>query len=111
MGFRGQGWASRPVGSGNGEGRIETVDSLSLALGAPTRRGGARWPKTGLRTPCWRFPSSCTLVGAASASASASLSPGRPRLWEALVDRERLAGKAGARPNVGRQVGRLDEEM
>ncbi|RSL99826.1 hypothetical protein CEP52_009496 [Fusarium oligoseptatum] len=29
MGFRGQGWASRPVGSGNGEGRIETVDSFS----------------------------------------------------------------------------------
>ncbi|KAM6532501.1 hypothetical protein FSOLCH5_001924 [Fusarium solani] len=91
MGFRGQGWASRPVGSGNGEGRIET-GLLSGSLGAPTRRGGARWPKTGLRTPCWRFPSSCTLVGAAS------LSPGRPRLWEALVDRERLAGKLGLGP-------------
>ncbi|KAJ4197222.1 hypothetical protein NW767_009114 [Fusarium falciforme] len=40
-------------------------------------------------------------AGASQAPASlsaASLSPGRPRLWEALVDRERLTGKLGLGP-------------
>lgn len=91
VGFQGQGWASRPVGSGNGEDRIET--GLLPGRVDPERRcqmaeDRATYPPPLLALlpkllhPCRRGLSEPLSVQAA----------------EALVDRERLAGKPGLGP-------------